>query len=70
MICPTVRFKLRALTNANHAGGQALVTVTFKPDGTGTILTLLHERFFDAEARDRHQHGWAGALVKLEKMFA
>jgi uncharacterized protein YndB with AHSA1/START domain len=49
---------------------ESLVTVTFKPDGTGTILTLLHERFFDAEARDRHQHGWAGALVKLEKMFA
>jgi hypothetical protein len=49
---------------------RALVTVTFKPDGTGTILTLLHERFFDAEARDRHQHGWAGALAKLEKMFA
>jgi uncharacterized protein YndB with AHSA1/START domain len=49
---------------------ESLVTVTFNPDGTGTILTLLHERFFDAEARDRHQHGWAGALVKLEKMFA
>ena len=49
---------------------ESLVTVTFKPDGAGTILTLLHERFFDADARDRHQHGWTGAIDKLEKMFA
>ena len=37
---------------------------------TGTLLTLLHEQFFDADARDRHQHGWAGAIDKLEKLFA
>ena len=37
---------------------------------TGTMLTLLHEHFFDADARDRHQHGWAGAIDKLEKLFA
>lgn len=47
-----------------------LVTVTFKPDGEGTMLTLLHEHFFDADARDRHQHGWAGAIDKLEKLLA
>ena len=49
---------------------ESLVTVTFKPDGQGTLLTLLQEQFFDAEARDRHQQGWAGAIDKLEKMFA
>jgi uncharacterized protein YndB with AHSA1/START domain len=49
---------------------ESLVTVTFKPDGTGTILTLLHEQFFDADARDRHQHGWTGAIDKMEKLFA
>ena len=42
----------------------------FKPDGEGTLLTLLHEHFFDAHARDRHQHGWAGAIDKLEKLLA
>ena len=26
---------------------ESLVTVTFKPDGDGTMLTLLHEQFFD-----------------------
>jgi uncharacterized protein YndB with AHSA1/START domain len=49
---------------------ESLLTVTFKPDGSGTLLTLTHEQFFDGDARDRHQHGWSGALDKLEKLFA
>lgn len=49
---------------------ESLVTLTFKSDGTGTLLTLLHEQFFDEDARDRHSHGWEGALVKLEKYLA
>jgi uncharacterized protein YndB with AHSA1/START domain len=44
---------------------ESLVTVLIKPDGDGTLLTLLHEQFFDDAARDRHQHGWTGALDKL-----
>ena len=46
---------------------ESLVTVTFKPDGGGTIMTLTHEQFFDEEARDRHQHGWNGSMEKLDK---
>jgi uncharacterized protein YndB with AHSA1/START domain len=46
---------------------ESLVTVTFKPDGDGTLMTLTHEQLFDADARDRHQYGWNGALEKLEK---
>jgi uncharacterized protein YndB with AHSA1/START domain len=49
---------------------ESLVTVTFKPDGAGTLMTLTHEQFFDAEARDRHQGGWTGAMDKLEKYLA
>ncbi len=44
-----------------------LVTITFRSDGNGTIMTLTHEQFFDEEARDRHQNGWNGAMDKLEK---
>jgi uncharacterized protein YndB with AHSA1/START domain len=44
---------------------ESLVTVDLKPDGDGTILTLTHEQFFDDEARDRHRHGWEGAMDKL-----
>ena len=49
---------------------ESLVTVLFKPDSGGTLLTLTHEKFFDEGARDRHQNGWTGALDKLEKFFA
>jgi uncharacterized protein YndB with AHSA1/START domain len=48
---------------------ESLVTVLIKPDGDGSLLTLTHEKFFDEDARDRHQHGWTGALDKMEKMF-
>lgn len=46
------------------------VSVTLKPDGDGTILTLLHEQFFDEVALRGHTHGWTGSLVKLEELFA
>ena len=49
---------------------ESLVTVSVKPEGDGTLLTLTHEQFFDADARDRHQTGWTSALDKMEKMFA
>ncbi len=46
---------------------ESLVTLTFKSDGDGTLMTLTHEQFFDEAARDRHQGGWNGAMEKLEK---
>ncbi len=49
---------------------QSVVTVLLQPDGDGTLLTLTHEQFADEDARDRHQHGWNGALDKLEKLVA
>ena len=49
---------------------ESLVTVTFKPDGDGTMLTLLHERFFDQKARDGHERGWTGTLEKLARYLA
>ena len=49
---------------------ESLVTVALRPDGGGTSLTLIHEQFFDEEARDRHEFGWTGTLDKLERLFA
>lgn len=49
---------------------ESLVTVLLRPDGNGTMLTLIHEQFFDEAARDGHQHGWSGSLDKLERDFA
>jgi uncharacterized protein YndB with AHSA1/START domain len=45
---------------------ETLVTVTFKRDGDGTLLTLVHERFPDDALRDLHNGGWSGAIDKLE----
>jgi uncharacterized protein YndB with AHSA1/START domain/predicted enzyme related to lactoylglutathione lyase len=45
---------------------ESLVTVTIKPDGDGSLMTLHHEQFFDEAARDRHNQGWTGTLLKLE----
>jgi uncharacterized protein YndB with AHSA1/START domain len=49
---------------------ESLVTVALKPDGDGTLLSLTHEQFFDADARDRHESGWGGTLDKLQKYLA
>lgn len=49
---------------------ESLVTVLLKPDGDGTLLTVTHEQFFDEEARHAHQHGWNGALDKMEKFLS
>jgi uncharacterized protein YndB with AHSA1/START domain len=49
---------------------QSLVTVSIRPDRSGSLLTFLHEQFFDEAARDRHEHGWTGSLDKLERYLA
>jgi uncharacterized protein YndB with AHSA1/START domain len=49
---------------------ESLVTITLRPDGDGTMLTLLHEQFFDQAAADGHKRGWTGTLDKLAAEFA
>lgn len=49
---------------------ESLVTVLVRPDGDGALLTLIHERFFDEAARDRHEYGWTGSLNKLERYLS
>jgi uncharacterized protein YndB with AHSA1/START domain len=49
---------------------ESLVTVSLKPDGDGTLLTLHHEQFVDQAARDDHERGWIGMLGNLEKIVA
>jgi uncharacterized protein YndB with AHSA1/START domain len=49
---------------------ESLVTVELRAAGGGTELSLKHEQFFDAAARDRHQHGWDGCIGRLERLLA
>jgi len=49
---------------------QSLVSVVFKPDNGGTLLTLTHVELFDEESRAGHETGWIGTLDKLESFVA
>jgi uncharacterized protein YndB with AHSA1/START domain len=49
---------------------ESLVTVSLKPDGAGTLLTLQHEQLFDQAACDGHTRGWTGSLDRLEAYIA
>lgn len=49
---------------------ESLVTVVLKPDGDGTLMTFIHEQFFDEAARDRHRTGWTGTFDKLERYLS
>ena len=49
---------------------ESLVTVSLKPEGDGTLLTLHHEQLFDQAARDGHERGWTGMFDNLERHLA
>ena len=49
---------------------ESLLTISLKPDGAGTLLTLHHEQFFDEAARDGHEKGWTELLGKLEQFVS
>lgn len=49
---------------------ETLVTLTFKPAGSGTDMTLQHTGFPNAERRDSHNNGWSGSFDKLAEVLA
>ena len=49
---------------------ESRVTVTFTPEGDGTLMTLHHEQFFDEAARDSHEKGWSVIVERLDALFA
>jgi uncharacterized protein YndB with AHSA1/START domain len=50
--------------------GETLVTLDFLDRKGFTEVQITHDRFPNAEVRDRHDHGWSGCLDKLEKLAA
>jgi uncharacterized protein YndB with AHSA1/START domain len=49
---------------------ESLVTISFKPDSVGTLMTFRHEQFADETARDNHKRGWSEFFDVLEKVVA
>ncbi len=48
---------------------ETLVTVEFREVGDSTEVELTHERFPNAEERDKHNEGWVGCLDQLSKLL-
>lgn len=45
------------------------VTVTFRPVPEGTEVTLVHDRFANAETATRHRRGWTESFERLAAAF-
>jgi uncharacterized protein YndB with AHSA1/START domain len=48
---------------------ESLVTISIKPEGVLTLLTLHHAQFADQAACDAHARGWSGMLDNIEKLL-
>ena len=46
-------------------GLETTVTITFKPERGGTLVTITHEGFADDQTRDDHIQGWNDCLDRL-----
>ena len=46
---------------------ESLVTLTFKADGDGTVMTLRTSSSSMKTARDSHNQGWTSAMDKLDE---
>lgn len=51
-------------------GIETLVSFVLEPAGEGTLLTLTHERFADADNAAGHGEGWDSSLRKLAAHLA
>lgn len=47
---------------------ETLLTIDLAAHGSGTELTLTHERFTSEESRNNHEHGWNSMLDKMEAL--
>ncbi len=47
---------------------ESLVTILIKPDGAGSLLTLIHENLRRGGARP-HEHGWTGLPRQARNLF-
>ena len=56
--------------NSPHAAPDSLVTLTFEPVGTGTRLTLVHEKFPSEASCEGHTKGWTAILGTLAAEMA
>lgn len=54
----------------NYNNQETVITVTFRPDGGGTLMTLRQSGFVDAGLRDGYREGWSGSGGSFDKLAA
>lgn len=54
----------------NTCGLESVVTVTFKPQGDDTLLSLTHANIPENDLGRAHEQGWAMLTGLLEQKFA
>jgi uncharacterized protein YndB with AHSA1/START domain len=60
--------KLTFSWNSDFAQQRMTITVTFRPHGTGTMMTLLQEGFPNAELHAGYSAGWSGPGGSFDKL--
>ena len=52
----------------NYNNQETIITVTFRSDGTGTMMTLRQDGFPDVGLRDGYHAGWTGPGGSFDKL--
>lgn len=47
---------------------RTVITVSFRPDGAGTLMTLKQEGFSEVGLRDGYRNGWSGPGGSFDKL--
>lgn len=51
-----------------HNQQESLLTITFRPDGDGTMMTLRQDGLPEGDLRLGYETGWAGAGASFDKL--
>ena len=54
-------------TSGNVGTQETRVTVTFKKNGTGTEMRMVHDKFANDEQVSNHSMGWSSSFNKLDR---
>jgi len=53
----------------NTLGEESMVTVTFRPTGEDTLMTLLHSGLANDAMAKAHEKGWTSIFAKFSTVF-
>jgi uncharacterized protein YndB with AHSA1/START domain len=54
----------------NYNNQETVISLTFRPDGGGTLMTLRQEGFHEEALRDGYRAGWTSAGGSFDKLEA